>query len=51
MVDGLNARDRLMLNLEMEKLLNTELIRDEPNDFKFMQIHENEEYQDVSLAK
>ena len=29
-VDGLNCRDKWMLKLEMSKLLNTKLIRDDP---------------------
>ena len=35
----------------MSKLLNIELIRDGPSFFKFMQVHENEEYQYLILAK
>ena len=40
-----------MLKLAMANLLNNELIQDYQNCFKFMQVHENEEYQDVSLVK
>ena len=40
-----------MFVLAMAKLLNTELIWDDPIVFKFIQIHENEEYQAVSLTK
>ena len=42
-VDGLNTRNKLMLKLETEDLLNPELISDDPDIFKFMQVHENEE--------
>ena len=49
-VGCLNSRYKLMLKLEMEKLLNPELIRDDPF-FKFMQVYENEEDQSVSLSK
>ena len=51
MVDGLNARDKRILKLSMENILNTELIRYDSIFFKFMQVHENEEDQDVSVAK
>ena len=51
MVDVLNARDNWMLKLAMKKLLNTELFPDDPNFSKFMQVHENEENQSVSLSK
>ena len=51
MVVGLNDRDKQVLNLAMEKLLNPELFQDDPIVFKVMQVHENEEYQSVSLAK
>ena len=40
-----------MLKVDIENLLNPEFIGDDPNVFKFMQVHENEEQQDVSLAK
>ena len=43
----MNARNKLMLKVAMENLLNTKLIQDGPNIFKFMQVHENEEKQDV----
>ena len=51
MVDGLNSRDKRMLKLETEKQLKPRLIQYDPNVFKFMQVHENEEDQYVSLAK
>ena len=40
-VDGLNYRDKQMIRLEMENILNSELILDDLNVFKFMQVHEN----------
>ena len=40
-----------MLKLSMAKLSNTRLIWDYPNIFKFMKVHENEEYQSIILAK
>ena len=49
--DGLNAIEKQMLKLAMVKLLNPESIRDDLNIFKFMQVHKNEEYPDVSLEK
>ena len=49
-IDGLHCKDKRMLKLEISKLLHTELIRDDPNFFKFMQVHVNEEYQSMSLA-
>ena len=39
-----------MINLEMEKLLDTKLIWDYPI-FKFIMVHKNGEYQYVSLSK
>ena len=35
----------------MAKLLNPELILDEPIFFEFMYVYENEEYQSVRLSK
>ena len=49
-VDGLNYRDKRVLKLEMLNLLNSNFIC-ATQFFKFMQVHENEEYQSVSLAK
>ena len=40
-----------MLKLSTANLLNPELIWDYPKKFKFMQVHENEEYQAIILAK
>ena len=51
MVDGLNSRFKWVLKLVMGNLLNLIPIRDEPLVFKFMQVHENEEYQSVGLTK
>ena len=50
-IDGLNYRNKCMLKLSMVNLLNTKLIQDGPIVFKFMQFHENEEYQAVRLEK
>ena len=35
-VDGINTRDKYMLKLTIAKLLNPELIQDDPIFFKFM---------------
>ena len=40
-----------MIKLATAKILIPELIRDELNVFKLMQVHENKEDQDVSLEK
>ena len=40
-----------MLKLAMTKLVNPELIRYDPILFNFMQVHRNEKYQAVILAK
>ena len=50
-IGGLNDRDNRMIKLATPKLLNPELIRDEPMFFKFIQVHENEEYQAVISSK
>ena len=50
-VGVLNTRDKWMIKLTMEKLLDTGLIRYNPIFFKFMQVHENEEGQAGSLEK
>ena len=42
LVDDMNDRDKLILKLEMSKLLDNELIQHGPKFFKFMQVHENE---------
>ena len=47
---GLNGRDKRTIKLETSKTLNTELIRDYPNLYKFMQVNESKEYQYESLA-
>ena len=46
-VDSLNAIYKQTLKLAMAKLLNPKFIRDYPNIFKFMQVHENKEGQAV----
>ena len=51
MVDGLSSIDKQILKLAMGNLFNTELIRDDPIFFNFMQVHENEEDQAVILEK
>ena len=51
MVDVLNVRDKILLNIAIANLLKTEIIRDEPNVFIFIQVYENEEHQAVSLEK
>ena len=50
-VDGLNDRYKWILKLSMAKILNTKLIRYDPIVFNFMQVHENEEDQVVSITK
>ena len=40
-VDGLTARDKWMLKLEMANISNPELIFDNPNFYKFAQVHKN----------
>ena len=40
-----------MIKLATAKPLNPKWIGYEPKNFKFMQVHENEEHQAVSLAK
>ena len=40
-----------MPKLAISKLLNIKLFRDDPKLFKFMQVHESGEDQDVSLTK
>ena len=47
----MNNRDKNMRTLAMEKFFNTELFCDYPIFYKFMQIHENEKDQAVSLSK
>ena len=39
------------MNLETEKLLNTELIHDDTSFHKFIQVHETKEDKAVILAK
>ena len=41
-VGGLNSRDKWIIQLAIVKILNSELICDDPNFYKFMQVHENE---------
>ena len=48
--DGMNYREKQILKLTMINLLGPELIFDDPNFYKLMQVYENEEYQAVSLA-
>ena len=50
-VDGLNARDKWMLKLEMANISNPELIFDNPNFYKFAQVHKNGSHQAVILSK
>ena len=38
----MNAREKWMIKLAMEKLLITGLIKDDPKHCKFIQVHENE---------
>ena len=40
-VDGLNARYKQMLKLEMEMILNNELFCCDTNFYKFEKVHEN----------
>ena len=40
-VDGLNARYKQMLKLEMEVILNNELFCCDTNFYKFEKVHEN----------
>ena len=51
MVYVINDIYKQMIKLAMENILNIELIRDDPNFFKFMQVHKNEEDKYVILAK
>ena len=50
-VGGMNARDKRMLKSAMENIWITKLVRYDPKLFKFMQIHEYEEDQALSLVK
>ena len=43
-VDGLNAREKLMPKLSMADLLNTKISCDDIIFYKVMQVHENEVY-------
>ena len=40
-VGGLNARDKRMLKLAIPKLLDINLIRDNPSFYEFMQVHDH----------
>ena len=49
-VDVLNFIDKYMLKLAMINILNIELIYDDPNFYKFMQVYETKEDQYVILG-
>ena len=50
MVDSLNSRYKRMRKLLMEKLLNHKISQDYPIIFKFMQVHEDEKVQALSIT-
>ena len=50
-VDGINTIVKRMLKFSMAKLIYPVLINDYPNVYKFIQVYETEEYQDVILAE
>ena len=49
--DSLNVRDKWILKLAMETILDPGLIWDDPNVFNFMQVHEKKGDQALSVAK
>ena len=51
LVDIIYYRDKHTLKLTMDKLLNSELIRDDPNFYKVIQDYDTEENQAISLTK
>ena len=50
-VGVINSRGKIMLKFAMAKLLYPVSICDYPNFYKFMQVYETEEYQDIILAE
>ena len=41
-VDGMNSRDKWVINLSMENMLNPGLIFDSPNLYTILQVKKNE---------